>query len=177
MIWGFNPDYHSGIILLHLPLEEWLFFILIPYASIFMHFVSVAYFPEMNISDGIIKRITVILILLAIIVIALNPGRLYSLAYLSLLIVVLLISMFWKTNLLGRFYFSFLIILLPFMLVNGILTGSFIESQVVYYNINEITGLRILTIPVEDFAYGFSLIMINLLLMNYIRKWFLEKRS
>lgn len=176
MIWGFNPRYHSGIILMHLPLEEWLFFIVIPYASIFIHYVLIAYFPDKNITVPATRIITIILITLILIVIALNHDRIYSLTYFSLFISVLLISVLWQKGILGRFYFSFIVILLPFMIVNGILTGSFIEEEVVWYNTNEITGLRIFTIPIEDFAYGFSLIMINLLLMNYIQDRLLKKR-
>ena len=86
------------------------------------------------------------------------------------MIVVLIISISGKDKLLNRFYITFLIILVPFFLVNGILTGSFIEEEVVWYNELEITGFRIFTIPVEDIAYGFSLIMINLLMMKLMRK-------
>jgi lycopene cyclase domain-containing protein len=42
-IWGFNPRYHSGILLFGLPLEEWLFFIIIPYCCMFIHYVYVLY--------------------------------------------------------------------------------------------------------------------------------------
>jgi lycopene cyclase domain-containing protein len=75
-----------------------------------------------------------------------------------------------KDRLLNRFYISFLVILIPFIIVNGILTGSLIEGEVVWYDPAEITGLRLATIPVEDFAYGFSLILINLMLMTRLQK-------
>lgn len=169
-IWGFNPDYHSGIVLAGLPLEEWLFFIVIPYASIFIHYVLIAYFPAKVLSDRVTSGITIILILILALGILAHPGRSYTLVYLLLMIVVLVISSIMKDRLLNRFYISFLVILIPFIIVNGILTGSFIEGEVVWYNPEEITGIRLGTIPAEDFAYGFSMIFINLMLMKCFRK-------
>jgi lycopene cyclase domain-containing protein len=168
-IWGFNPNYHSGIVLARLPLEEWLFFVVIPYASIFIYYVLLAYFPHMHLSDRNTKIITVVIIVILIFGVLINYEKAYSVVYFSLMIIVLILSMFERKGLMNRFYLSFLVILIPFMIINGILTGSVIRGEVVWYNENEITGIRILTIPIEDFAYGFSLILINLLLMNYFR--------
>ena len=60
--------------------------------------------------------------------------------------------------------------LIPFFLVNGILTGSFIEEQVVWYNNSENLNLRVFTIPIEDTIYAFSLILTNLVLTEYFQK-------
>ena len=160
-----------------LPLEEWLFFIVIPYASIFIHYVLIAYFPDAILPDKTTRMISAVINGNLAIAIILNPDRAYSVVYFSLMIIVLLISMFERTGLLNRFYISFPVILIPFIIINGILTGSFIDGEVVWYNSDEITGIRMITIPVEDFAYGFSLILINLLLMNYFRKLFYKNQG
>src|SRR4051812_37361154 len=36
-VWGFNPEFIMGIYLWSLPVEEWLFFISIPYACVFIY--------------------------------------------------------------------------------------------------------------------------------------------
>ncbi|MFN0156713.1 MAG: lycopene cyclase domain-containing protein [Bacteroidota bacterium] len=38
--WNFHPDFNVGIILLGMPLEEWLFFVVITFVSIFTWEVS-----------------------------------------------------------------------------------------------------------------------------------------
>ena len=35
-VWGFNADYHLNILIFKMPIEEWMFFFCIPYASFFM---------------------------------------------------------------------------------------------------------------------------------------------
>jgi lycopene cyclase domain-containing protein len=57
--------------------------------------------------------------------------------------------------------------LVPFFVVNGILTGSWIENQIVWYNNAENLGIRFGTIPVEDSVYAYSMILMNLLLFEY----------
>jgi len=85
------------------------------------------------------------------------------------MIIALIISFLDKSFLINKFYITFLVILVPFLLVNGILTGSFIKQEVVWYNDHENLGIRIFTIPVEDFGYAFSLILFNLLLISKLK--------
>jgi lycopene cyclase domain-containing protein len=61
----------------------------------------------------------------------------------------------------GVFFFSYLVMLIPFFIVNGILTGTGLEEPVVWYKPEEIAGIRMLTIPVEDVFFGMLLILLN----------------
>ena len=169
-IWGFNPAYHLNLLLFGLPLEEWLFFIVIPYASIFIHYVFVSYYPNLMLRNTFVRIFSGILILVLLLVIILNHEKTYTLFNFSLLILALILALFDKTRLLNRFYITFLIILIPFFIVNAILTGTFIPGEVVWYNNSEILGIRLLTVPVEDTGYTFSLILLNLLMINRIQK-------
>ena len=74
------------------------------------------------------------------------------------------------SKVLRNFYPAFLVILIPFFLVNGILTGSFIEEEVVWYNNAENLGFRIFTIPVEDIFYALGLILLTVFLTELFTK-------
>ncbi|WP_286777027.1 lycopene cyclase domain-containing protein [Sphingobacterium sp. UBA2074] len=50
----------------------------------------------------------------------------------------------------------FTLLMLGFLPVNGILTGTGLESPIVNYNPMEFMGIRVLTIPVEDAVYGYT---------------------
>ncbi|WP_217362497.1 lycopene cyclase domain-containing protein [Flavobacterium sp. M31R6] len=167
-VWRFNPRYHSGIEFFGLPIEEWLFFICIPYASIFIHFSFQYFLPNVALSDTVVKKIYWFLMLLIVPVTVLNYDRWYTFVNLSLFVIVLTIAVFKFSTILKTYFITFLIILIPFLLVNGILTGSFIEEPVVFYNDNENLGIRLGTIPVEDIGYAFTMLLMSLVLMKII---------
>jgi lycopene cyclase domain-containing protein len=87
----------------------------------------------------------------------------------------MLFSLWKKTPVLQRFFITFLIILFPFFIVNGILTGSFIEGKVVWYNNNENLNIRLFTIPVEDAVYAFNMLYPSILLIEFFKKKFNKK--
>ena len=64
---------------------------------------------------------------------------------------------------------SFLVIMFPFFLVNGILTGMFTSEPVVWYNDVEHLQIRIATIPVEDVGYAFSMLFCNLMIFEALK--------
>lgn len=169
-VWGFNPHYLSGIFLFHLPIEEWLFFIVVAYASLFLHFSIVEYFPKIKLSGSASQVLIILLLLFCIFMVFLNSGKMYTAYIFSKTAFLLLFALFDKSGKIQSFFFTFLVILVPFIAVNGILTGSFIENEIVWYNNEENLGIRFFTIPVEDLAYAFSMLLFNLLLLTKLEK-------
>ena len=74
---------------------------------------------------------------------------------------------------LQTFFASFVVILFPFLIVNGILTGSFIFDTIVWYDDTENLAIRIFNIPVEDFAYAFTMLFNSIIIIENINpiKW------
>lgn len=161
-IWGFNPDYFLNTKILSLPLEEWLFFICIPFACVFTHYALLLYFPKMKLGENSSKSIAVGLMLTLVFVLIFNYDKWYTLVNFSLAIPLTLIVLKYNPKLLQHFFLTFLVMLIPFFFVNGVLTGSWIENQVVWYNNAENLGIRMGTIPVEDSIYAYSMILMSL---------------
>lgn len=168
-IWGFNPSYNTGLKIINLPFEEILFFICIPYACIFTHYVLFHYFKNLKIPNSLVRYISISLNIGVLLLIISNPNKLYTLINGILFLILIGSSMFNAKNQLSRFYISFLVILVPFYFVNGILTGSFIEEEVVWYNTTAIFGIRWGTIPIEDVIYCFNLLYLNLLVIEKLK--------
>lgn len=64
-------------------------------------------------------------------------------------------------------FYIFLLIIFGFkFLVNGYLTGT----NIVIYNPDFFLGLRIGSIPLEDFFFGFSMITLGVVFWEYFRK-------
>ena len=168
-VWAFNLKYVSGIYLFNLPLEEVLFFIFIPYSCVFTYYCFKALFNETAMLPGE-KSISMLLIGVLFIIGILNTGKLYtSVTFLALSTVIFILHFYFKVRWLGRFYFTYTILLIPFLIVNGILTGSFLEEPVVSYNNLENLGIRLFTIPVEDIFYGMLLVILNVAIFEFLK--------
>ncbi|MEC8458908.1 MAG: lycopene cyclase domain-containing protein [Bacteroidota bacterium] len=161
-IWGFTPQYVSGIDFFGLPLGEYLFFLTVPYACIFIYECLKFFKPKGILSSKTTKAISLALMIFSFIMAfyGLFEGKWYtSSTFLFLGIAISLVQFLAESNWLPRFYESYFIALLPFFMKNGILTGMLIDSQVVWYNDEHNIGFRLGTIPFEDIFYGMLLIL------------------
>jgi lycopene cyclase domain-containing protein len=168
-VWGFNPRYVFGFHIGNLPIEEWMFFIAIPYACVFTYH-ALNYIIKKDYLGKYASRITLILAILLVMLGILNTGRLYtSVTFFSTGIFLLFHNFILKTNYLGRFYLMYLVTLIPFFIVNGILTGSWISEEVVYYDNAQNLGIRLGTIPVEDMVYGLLMLLMNVTWYEFLK--------
>ncbi len=116
------------------------------------------------------KWVSYIILVLSFFIILFNINKTYTLVNFSMLFLILAFAMLKKPFLLQRFYLAYLVVLIPFFAVNGILTGMLTPEPIVWYNNSENLGLRFVTIPVEDFAYAFSMLLMSLVLIDYQTK-------
>lgn len=168
-IWSFNPRYITGYRLFGLPLEEIGFFICIPYACVFTYY-CVSRFTNTAHLQAASVYLSVVLAAVLLIVACLNYYRLYTSITFAATALLLLSLLQLRVAFLPQFFCAFLLIVIPFLVSNGALTGSFTEEPVVIYNNAHNLSLRIFTIPVEDTFYAMLLLLLNVWGFEYLSR-------
>lgn len=156
-VWGFAYDYVSGLYLINLPVEEWLFFVVIPYCVVFSYEVIRYFFPRISFPKTALW-ISLIVGAGLLVIGILNSGRVYTFIVTLLagaLMILMPILKYHKTWL-SHYFVTYLITLVPFFVVNGVLT----RIPVVWYNNVENLGIRLTSIPIEDSAYFMAMMLI-----------------
>lgn len=165
-VWSFNSDYIQGLYILDLPLEEILFFITVPFACIFIYECLNCYVKP-DILKSVSVYITYALIILSAVLLFKFYDRVYTLITFGLLLAILFFAQFiLKVDYLSRFYLAYMVSLLPFYIVNGLLTSI----PVVMYNDAENMAFRVGTIPFEDHFYSMAMLLLNIMFFEYFRK-------
>ena len=177
-VWRFNPTYVTGISLSLLPLEELLFFICIPYACLFTYYCFDKFY-ELTWNEQREKIFCMVLSIVLMIVGFIFISRLYtSVTLISTALLCLLLKFIIRITWFGKSVTVYALVLVPFFIVNGILTGTGLVEPVVIYNNTENLGIRLLTIPIEDVFYGYELMLLNVWIMEMLeRKWGKTKTS
>ncbi len=194
-VWGFNPAYYTNLFL-NLPIEEWLFFITFPWASVFIYECLNNYFPlkiqtfigyqsvdSKNVSKiefmkvrKIDKILTPILILFLFVTAFFYWGHLYTFTtFFAAGTVLLWQDLYGYSIVRQKFYRMFPISTMAFILINSVFTGAFTKNPIVVYNPEEYTGIRFFTIPFDDFAYNFLLTFSVIIIYEFLKNKKLTK--
>lgn len=175
-VWSFNQEYITGIKFSTLPLEEVLFFFIVPYCCVFIYECIVCYFPSVK-QKRWGRAMLMIMGALFLIAAVFTYGKAYTFytsLFNALFITMLFVFQKWfKGFNATAFLISYLVVVIPFLVVNGLLTGI----PVVLYNDAENLGIRIFSflpwpmnhIPVEDIFYGMLLILMNVAFFERLR--------
>lgn len=169
--WWFNPEYAGELKLLGLPPGEWLFFILVPYACLFIYEVSRSYFSRRYYKPYADRTPVEIYILggaaalLSLIGAYIFRSLDYSFLTLLFFAIWIIVTLLWNPWLFRDIHTLWFLLLssVAFLLINGILTGL----PIVLYNSDAIWNIRIITIPLEDLFYNLS--FLGLIQNFYVR--------
>jgi lycopene cyclase domain-containing protein len=162
----FNPQFLCGKWLANLPLEEYIFFIIIPYACLFIYACLKAYLPKFSFNKAL-KPIVISLMAISLIAMSINPSHLYTTITFGFLFITLSALLLTRhTDHLSHIILAWIIALLPMAYVNGVLTSK----PVLIYNDAQNLGIRIGTIPIEDFFYNMVYMLWMITLYEILRK-------
>ena len=164
-VWSFNDKYIVGIKFIGLPLEEILFFLTVPFSCVFIY-ACLKYYINWEPAFALTRMISNLLIGVSASLLVFNYTRLYTAVTFGLLVVLLVaLVYFLKVDWLGKFYMAFVVSLIPFYIINGILTAW----PVVIYNNAQNMGIRAGTIPFEDHFYSMALLLMNVAFFEYFK--------
>ena len=167
-VWGFNPDYLVGIDIFNLPLEEVLFFLVVPFSCTFIFACCRAYFAKINFSKFNLVFYAA-LIVYCIILLINGWGGAYTMTTVVCAILIAPI-LFINRERLHHLPIAFLISVVPFFLVNGVLTGAVTPEPIVWYNDLENSGIRLITIPMDDIIYAWVILSSFMLIFSRMKK-------
>ena len=174
-IWSFNNEYVWSFRLYDLPLEEWSFFVVVPYANVFIY-ACIKTYVNVDFIKPIHKYIQYFFIVLCLLASLIYSDKTYTLVNSIIALLLLLIHSFYlKKTYMPYFWVAYFIHLIPFFIVNGILTGMATPSPVVIYNSHDIIGWRIVTIPIEDSVYALTCLLIPISVMEAILEYKAKK--
>ena len=161
----FNPPYLSGMTLWELPIEELLLSLLLPFSGIAIYlFLNVRY------KDNSLEKYSLALsnMMLGVCIAMLYFGhqKLYTLFTFSILLVFLLyIEYVNKIRFMYKFYRAFLVSLLLFYTVYGILTSI----PVIQYTTEETLNFNFSHIPFESHFYYMSMLLLSIYLYELFK--------
>ena len=162
-VWSFNPEKITGFKIANLPVEEVLFFLIVPFCCVFIYECIRCYFPDLKNKKWADRLLQALALLLF--VTGLFFYKKYYTSWTFVLTALFITKIYIFKNYFrffdaAAFVISYVIVLVPFLIVNGLLTAI----PVVIYNDAENLGCRIYTIPFEDVFYGMLLVLMNITL-------------
>ncbi len=164
-VWSFNDKYILGLYIFNLPFEEVLFFLCVPYSCVFIYAVLNEYINR-DLLLNYAKRISIFILVFSFIACVIYYDKTYTLVNAGICFLTVIVGTFiYKFKNLGRFYVAYFVLLIPFLICDGIITGF----PIVFYNNAENMAIRLFVIPIEDVFYCLSMFLCTVLLMDYFK--------
>lgn len=163
---SFNENFLVGKYILNLPLEEWLFLLII---SLFAFSVYVL----VNVKFEKFEKPNLFFIVSVLLLVVIAYEAWFSREKLVPFFVFFLLAIYFGYTLfrnrfkphLTKFYITYFIVVVPFFLIKIVLNAL----PVILYNNDFTLGIRLIGVPVEQFANLFLLMLVNITIFEYLR--------
>lgn len=163
---SFNENFLIGKKILSLPVEEWLFFLIISFFAFSVYIL-------VNVKLENFEKPQLFFIVSILLLIGFALEAYFSRQKIVTFFIFFLLSIYFGYTLfrnrfkphLTKFYISYFIVVIPFFLVKLVLN----YLPVILYNNDFILGIRVVGVPVEQFANLFLLMLLNITIFEYLR--------
>ncbi len=163
---SFNENFLVGKNILTLPLEEWLFLLII---SLFAFSVYIL----VNVKFEKFEKPNLFFVVSVLLLIGIAYEAWFSRQKLVPFFVFFLLAIYFGYTLfrnrfkshLTKFYITYFIVVVPFFLIKIVLNAL----PVILYNNDFTLGVRLVGVPVEQFANLFLLMLVNITIFEYLR--------
>jgi len=161
----FNPPYLTGLTLWELPAEELLLYFLLPGAGLAVYSFLNARYPD-NKAEKYSLAVSNIMLGVCIAMLYFGHQKLYTVFTFALLMAFLVfIEYVGKIRFMYRFYRAYLVSLIPFYIVYGVLTSV----PVVQYNSAETLNFNLFHIPFESHFYFMAMLLLSVYLFELFK--------
>ncbi len=166
-IWTFNRAYITGINIWNLPIEKWIFLLVVSFVSLAVYEWAKIRFSSFE-KPNFFLALSLILLFVFILTAFFFRQKLYPFFTFFLLSVYFGYTIFrnrFKKHY-SKFYLTYLIIIVPVLIIKGLL----ISLPVIFYENSATLGIRLFNIPIEEFGYFFLLILMNISIFEYLNE-------
>ena len=163
---SFNANYLIGKNIFNLPVEEWLFLLILSLFSFSVYVLIAERFGNFD-KPNLFMGISVVLLLGFGFEAWFSRQKLVPFFIFFLLVIYFGYTLFrkrFKVHL-TKFYISYFFVAIPFFLINAFSN----TLPVILYNNEHTLGIRLFNMPVEQFGYLFLLMLINITIFEYLR--------
>jgi len=164
-VWSYDADFTLGIFYKGLPLEQWLFYLIIPCSGLVIYEVIKARFSALDWNNAF-TAIGLLMVVGLAIAAYIYCVQVYTF-YCSLLTAVYLgytiFRMQFKSHL-THFFLSYLVVLVPYFLLSGILSWNL----AIEYHQEQVLNVRFWMMPVENLVFLFLLMLMNTTVYEYL---------
>lgn len=170
-IWSYDTDFTIGIFHKSLPIEQWLVYLVFPVTALLVYEIMKTRFRTLDLNT-VFTAVALLLVIVLAVFAYLFRVRIYTFFSFLFTTIYLAYTIFrkqFKPNL-TYFFLTYLIILIPYFILNWILTWNL----AIEYHQEQVLNVWIGMIPIENFVYLFLLLLINITVYEYlsVKKFF-----
>lgn len=165
-IWTFNPSFTLGKEIKGIPVEEWLFFPVILYSILWVYEWVKVKINRYDYTNPLLAGSLLLIVAFALISYFYRQQIYTFIAFLfsGVFLAYVVFRKLLKPNI-TSFYISYIILLIPFLILYGVLTSL----PLIEYHPAHILNLRVLTIPVEDFTFFFLMLLMSTSIYEFLK--------